>query len=297
MSTIKSCFTSRFERGHLIQFDYSQLEVICLAFLSGCVNLRHDLLNGVDMHCMSASFMSGKSYIEIKKGVDAGETWARELRQKGKPLGFLVQYGGAAGLMAKQTGLPKADCNAFIKRYYDRYTGVGDWQMSLAHNVQANRQPSTHRIGGTMIDGKMVGGTPVGMSKVNSITRRRYTFIEQLAPAWMKAKTSFSPTQMKNFKIQGFATGDIVPMMLGRFNRWLKKEYPTVLIINTTHDSVMVDVPFNVTWSKFIADGIELLETAPMALKEVFDIDFDMPLKVEAELGDTWGGMTPWKRP
>lgn len=285
MSRIKECFISRWEGGSLIQFDYSQLEVICLAFLSGCTVLRDDLLSGIDMHCMSASFMLGKTYNSVKVAYDAGEDWAILARHKGKPLGFLVQYGGAAGLMHKQTGVPLKDCKRFIKEYYDRYVGVAKWQLQVAEDVRKNRKASTH----------MVGDIQAGSSKISSITRRIYTFVEQIAPAWVNGATSFSPTQMKNFLIQGFATGDVVPMMLGRLNRYLKEYWDNqrVLIVNTTHDSVMLDVHPDVDTVNLVTNVIELLELAPAVLKDIFDIDFDMPLKVTAEWGGSWGKLTP----
>ncbi len=288
MSTIKECFTSRFDGGSLIQFDYSQLEVVCLAFLAQDVMLRADLLAGKDMHCMSGAFMLGKTYEEVKEAYDMGRKWAMEARHKGKPLGFLVQYGGAAGLMAKQTGLPKKDCTNFIKEYYNRYKGVKEWQNLVARDVEAN----------AVVSDIMIGNDQAKKSVINSLTGRRYTFVEQRAPAWASRPTSFSPTQMKNFKIQGFATGDIVPMMLGKVNRFLYDEevQDDVLIINTTHDSIMLDCAEDIEHETLIPAVINEMEKAPQYLEEIFDIDFDMPLKVTAELGPNWGALKPWVR-
>ena len=286
MSTIKECFTSRFEGGSLVQFDYSQLEVICLAFLTGDYNLYEDLVSGVDMHIRSASFMLGQSYESIKKAHVRGEAWALEARQTAKPLGFLVQYGGAAGLMAKQTGLSKKQCSTFIKGYYDRYHMVARWQDEVAADVEANAELST----------VMIGNSQARMSCINSITGRRYTFVEQKAPVWSSRPTSFSPTQMKNFKIQGFATGDVVPLMLGRLNRWIYAECldNKVKIVNTTHDSVMLDVHPDCHLSTLVKKVSRLLESAPQVLDEVFGIEFDLPLKVDAEVGPNWGALKKW---
>ncbi len=279
MSSIKDMFTSRFDDGVLIQFDYSQLEVIGLAWLSGDEALKKDITSGLDMHCLSASFISDYTYNEIYKAHKAGDVDMSALRKRAKPLGFLVQYGGAAGLMAHQTGLPKKLCQQFIDRYYARYVGVEIWQETVAADVLRNRKMSSY----------MVGGMSAGSSMITSPTGRRYTFIEQAAPSWMGKKLSFSPTQMKNFKVQGFATGDVVPMMLGRVNRLLKRDFPEVMLVNTTHDSVMLDSPPVTKRGGLIIQTQELLESAPQVLKEVFDIDFDMKLPVDVEMGPTWG--------
>ena len=283
MSSIKNMFTSRFEGGTVIQFDYSQLEVIGLAWLSGDEQLKSDIRAGLDMHCMSASFAYDHTYEEIYREHKAGNGRFTKMRRDAKPLGFLVQYGGAAGLMAHQTGLPKKTCQQFIDRYYARYEGVKSWQDQVAADVLKNRKMSHH----------MVNGMSAGRSMISSPTGRRYTFIEQAAPEWMGKKLSFSPTQMKNFMVQGFATGDVVPMMLGRVNRYLKNYHPEVCLINTTHDSLMLDVPpmGPLEYSQLVNGTKKLLESAPSVLNDVFGIDFDMKLPVDMESGDTWGSL------
>ena len=142
----------------------------------------------------------------------------------------------------------------------------------------------------------MVGSVQARTSVIDSLTRRRYTFVEQKAPAWAKRPTSFSPTQMKNFKIQGFATGDIVPMMLGKVNRFLHDECirEQVKIINTTHDSIMLDVRQDIDKEQLISKVTVEMEKAPKYLQEIFDIEFDMPLKVDAEIGPNWGALEKW---
>lgn len=292
MSQIKSCFISRYKGGVLVQFDYSQLEIVCLAFLSKDSRLRDDLRSGVDMHCRMASFMTGVDYSIIVTAVASGDKEWIEKRKQAKALGFLVQYGGSATLMAKQTGLQVKDCKAFIKGYYNRYFEVKEWQEEIAMEVVTHRRPSKHMT---------PSGLQLAQSTIVSVTQRRYTFIEQLAPAWSGKAISFSPTQMKNFPVQGVATGDLVPMMLGRWNRWLRTNWPKgVKLINTTHDSAMIDVDFeNMSSGDVMAllnNSRAFLETAPDVFKEVFDIEFDMPLKVDVEWGENWGDMKVFPR-
>ncbi len=292
MSNIKMCFESRFTGGRLIQFDYSQLEVVCLAYLAQDPQLRNDLLRGVDMHCRMASFLTGQSYEYIKDQVDSGSsTWIAK-RKEAKALGFLIQYGGSANLMHTNTGIDKVKCKAFIKAYYTRYKRVNSWQNSIAKRVEDNRTPS---------DKLTAGGHQLGISTINSVTGRRYTFIEQLSPAWKARSTSFSPTQMKNYPVQGLATGDIVPMMLGRWNRWLQEFWPDhAKLVNTTHDSGMLDVDVvnlgEGSVTTLITDSRRLLESAPIVFEEIFGKEFDMPLKVDVEWGRDWGALEVFPR-
>lgn len=92
MSNIKRCFTSRFgENGSILNADFSQLEVIGLAYLSQDKQLYKDILDGLDMHCINASFLYEKPYEYIKAQVDAGDLeWAKK-RKTAKAPGFLIQ--------------------------------------------------------------------------------------------------------------------------------------------------------------------------------------------------------------
>jgi len=55
MSRIRQCFPSRYKDGLLIEADYSQLEIVVLAYLSNDENLIKDLISGRDLHRMRAS--------------------------------------------------------------------------------------------------------------------------------------------------------------------------------------------------------------------------------------------------
>jgi DNA polymerase I-like protein with 3'-5' exonuclease and polymerase domains len=80
MSRIKECFKSRWgDDGVIMEADFSQLEVIALAFLSQDTHLIHDIISGVDMHCMSASFLYDTPYDYILKACKAGDVeWIKK---------------------------------------------------------------------------------------------------------------------------------------------------------------------------------------------------------------------------
>ena len=195
MSDILKHYTSRFPDGYLLEVDFSQLEILVLAFLSGDEQLRKDLLSGADLHTISAQKLFGVSKPSDKQ------------RKIAKMLSFQLQYGSGAKNMAQSNGIPEATAKKFIENYYDRYPGVKKYQDDMIKKVEANRTPSSERT-------KL--GRPAGVSEVRSLTGRRYTFKEQDAPEWSARDASFSPTQIKNYPTQGFATGDIVPLALGK---------------------------------------------------------------------------------
>jgi DNA polymerase I-like protein with 3'-5' exonuclease and polymerase domains len=136
-------------------------------------------------------------------------------------------------------------------------------------------------------------GLPAGQGWYAGPTGRRWVFHEHDHP--FKDGTSFSPTQLKNYPVQGFATGDIVPLVLGKLFRVLKNsEYAQqALLINTVHDSIILDV------KKEVLDEVcklvkDVMESAPAYLDEVFGIKFDLPLPVGISYGPTWGEQKEW---
>lgn len=281
MSDIKDCFISRFTDGNLINADYSQLEVICLAHLSGDIQLISDLKNGLDMHTVRAAELFNIPESNVTK----------EQRKLAKSFSFQLQYGSGAKAMAEDNGTSIAVAKQFIDNYYSRYPQVLDWQDAVRQEVESTRKLSKRLT---------TSGKTAGMGYHVSATGRRYVFFEDDNPYysgknWQSA-TNFSPTKMKNYPVQGFATGDIVPMMLGEmFEQLMKhKEYKdNVLLINTVHDSVMFDTKYTHEYQlKEVGAWIKkVLEFAPQRLKEHFGIEFVLPLTVDIEVGNTWGSL------
>ena len=195
--------------------------------------------------------------------------------------------------MAKGTGLPIGDCRRFIQNYYARYYRVKEWQDELNNFVVLSRTMSDRRV----------GGQQAGKGGWKSETGREYVFYEQIAPEWLRKKTgrnlSFSPTQIKNYPVQGFATADVVPLMLGRVNRLIQQKYrDVILLVNTIHDSILLDVDQkNIDTITGASAGLaldeihRLLESAPKCIEETFGLTFDMELPVDMELGPNWAEM------
>jgi DNA polymerase I-like protein with 3'-5' exonuclease and polymerase domains len=280
---IKECFTSRFEGGYLIEADFSQLEVVGLAILTGDKQLMEDIREGRDMHCISASFLSGEKYEDIYTKYKAGDAKYATLRKSAKQPSFQLQYGSGAKSMSDSCKLPLKTCQEFIDNYYTRYSGVKQWQEDIANTVENGRKPSGRHT---------KGGFPAGESTIVTATGRRYTFMEYDAPMFMHRKgtmTSFSPTEIKNYPVQGFATGDIVPHMLGVIYRELlgSRIHKDCLMVNTIHDSVLFDCKAEV-----LAEACKMIYTimcnTSETIAEFFNINIPLPLKCSIEVGYTW---------
>jgi DNA polymerase I-like protein with 3'-5' exonuclease and polymerase domains len=293
MSDIKDCFVSRFgNKGFIVEFDYSQLEVIGLAELSQDEQLMEDVRNGVDMHCMAASFLYQTPYETIKHAYDRGDKQWTKRRKISKGPGFLLQYGGGAKLMAKNTGLTVEQCQQFIDNYYRRYPKVKEWQDANIEAVEASREL-------VLKDPSDIA--PTGKGTLISPTGRRYVFWERPSPEWKRRQggnaTSFPPTNIKNYPVQGFSTGDIVPEVLGRVKTALLDRseimpLDKVLMINTVHDSILFDIH-----EDYLEQAIHAVKEAmadvPRWVKVRWGMELSLPFHVGVDVGTTWGDKQP----
>lgn len=271
MSNIKQCFNSRWIGGYIMEADYSQLEIIALAELTQDKQLIQDIIDGVDLHRLRASEL-----FRVPEGLVTPEQ-----RTIAKMLSFQLQYGAGAASMASSLGIAKEIAVKFVKVYYKRYPRVKEWQDDMMREVISMRSSSA-------ITTKT--GTPAGRSIISSSTGRLYGFTEYDAPDWAAELTNFSPTEVKNYPVQGYATGDIVPFVLGYLRERLYNSSmaETSLLVNTVHDSIVLDIQkkdlYNI--SRLVK---ETMEYAPQILKKHFNIDSTLPFTVGVSFGQTWG--------
>jgi DNA polymerase-1 len=275
MSSIKACFKSRYPEGYLMEVDFSQLEVVALAILSGDTVLKNDILSGRDMHRMRAAELFGVPEADV---TDAQ-------RQVCKQLSFQLQYGAGYKSMAEKNGCSETVAKNFIENYYTRYPLVEYWQKMIAEEVKSSRRPGS---------GSTSKGFPRGEGVHMSPTGRMYKFYEYDSSYGRHGTTSFSPTEMKNYPVQGFATGDIMALYRGRVYRRLLSDglYERLLMVNTVHDSLMLDVPTKE--DVYLAYEVcrEEAERLPDFIEELWGIEVDVPLKVECKYGPRWSDMT-----
>ena len=280
MSEIRKCFTSRFPNGNLFEIDFNQLEVAALAFLSQDANLISDIRNDLDMHLVSLSWVIGQPYETLKMLYDEGNPRVIAQRKAAKRPRFELQYGAGPHTIAKNNNWPLDKAKAYIEKYYERYPNVKSWQNHVASIVEHNAKTVTGWTG---------GGSPERISHyMCPHTHRRYVF--KTYPN-KRGVHSFSPTQMKNYPVQGFATADLVPTVLGELVNVIYEEglEDDIVLINTIHDSVLLDV----------ATGTDMLPVYRVfnrvvdIMKNRFNITINVPIRWSVETGKNWGEIKP----
>jgi DNA polymerase I-like protein with 3'-5' exonuclease and polymerase domains len=276
-SQVKSVFVSRFEGGKIIEADFNQLEIVGLAYLSQDKQLIEDINSGKDIHT--------ELYKEAFHRVPS-----KAQRKPFKSVTFATIYGAGVNKIAEQTGLTVSEVKAFVAAFKFRYAGVVKWWETTKAHVEAGR----------FVTGlKDEEGIPVGESiLVSAVTGRQLYFREyqnKYASGWGVSlgtrNTTFSPSQIKNYPVQSFATGDVVPMVLGRVYRALMKNEllrDSCVLINTVHDSIVLDCKGEV-----VPNAIKLLlDVMPRVgdyLEEDFGVtDFNVRVGVSVRAGVSW---------
>ena len=180
---------------------------------------------------------------------DAGQPTTR---QQAKEHTFAPLY-GASGF-----GRTEAEA-AYYKQFTSKYSGIGEWHKELAKEA--------------LNTGKI--RTPSGREfAFPDVQRRRHGGV-----------TFF--TQIKNYPVQSFATADIVPISLIYIDKLMGINQMQSCIVNTVHDSIVIDVHPNET-EKVIKVINRTNEILTALVNKRWNIDFNVPLLLEAKIGPNW---------
>ena len=91
---------------------------------------------------------------------------------------------------------------------------------------------------------------------------------------------------IQDYPVQGTAA-DIVASQIGKVFRFLLKHRDRALIVNEIHDSLIVDVKSShLEWTVSTICGI--LEDIGKTFKSNFNVEFNVPIKVDYSYGKTW---------
>ncbi|WP_306111805.1 MULTISPECIES: DNA polymerase I [Roseovarius] len=98
----------------LVALDYSQIELRILAHIADIPALKEAFRDGQDIHAMTASEMFDVSMDDMTP----------EIRRRAKAINFGVIYGISGYGLARNLRIPRADAQAFIDRYFERFPGI-----------------------------------------------------------------------------------------------------------------------------------------------------------------------------
>lgn len=259
MNCNQAVFEDRTE-GVLIGADYSSIEPRCEAQMSEDVMYISDIINNIDPHTKNLSLKLKQPYEDVLARVKSGEL--EEARKKVKGFTFAVQYGAGDKTIASNSGLTLEEVQELRtqrKLEYPRLHQYYDWLKDLVNKTGEYQDP----------------------------WGRRYKFKKYPPKFQWQQSDSYSPNEVLNFRTQGFATATIVLSMLGIF--WREKALfnrDKYLLINTVHDSVMLDC--RKEFEENAKEDLKILETVSIISKMKFNYEFQVPIEIQISSGKNW---------
>ncbi len=224
----------------LIVADYSQIELRLLAHMSGDSVLLDAFNNHQDIHARTAA--------EVFK-VDQNSV-STEMRRAAKAVNFGIVYGQTPFGLAQSLGIDRKEAEVYIRRYFERYTGVRDF---------IDRTIAEVRVSG-------IAKTLVGR-------RRPIPDMQSRNPA----ARSFAERIAVNTPLQGTAA-DLIKLAMIHIETNIEKEQLRSRMLLQVHDELIFEAP------------LEELERLKDLVKQEMETVYELavPLIVDVGSGPNW---------
>ena len=224
----------------LLAADYSQIELRIMAHLSADKTLLDAFAQGKDVHRATAAEVMGVAEDQV----------TNEQRRHAKAINFGLIYGMSAFGLAKQIGVGRAESQAYIDKYFERYPGVKRYMDEIRSSAAEQGYVET------------LFGRRLYLPEINDRNGMRRQAAERTAI---------------NAPMQGSAA-DIIKLAMIAVQNWLEAEQLSSKIIMQVHDELVLEVP---------DAELEKVRTAlPGLMAGVAKLD--VPLEVEVGCGQNW---------
>ena len=195
---------------------------------------------------------------EVSTGFDVHSYTAKIITEAGQPTSRQEAKAHTFAPLYGATGYGRTKAEAeYYTHFMDKYRGIAKWHKKL-------------------------GDEAINLGRIKIPSGRQYAFPD------VERRASGTPTHftmIKNYPVQGFATGDIVPIVLLEIEKRLEA-YKSMLV-NSVHDSVVLDVhPLEEATVLRIID--EVNKNLKSIVESHFDIDVNVPLLLESKIGNNW---------
>ena len=194
---------------------------------------------------------------EVKTGFDVHSYTAEVItkagqkisRQDAKAHTFAPLYG------ASGHGRTPAEAK-YYQQFNKKYKGIAKWHKQLANDA-------------------------LNKGKIKTPSGREFAF-----PDIVRTRNGVSHyTQLKNYPVQSLATADIVPVALLHIDK--KLDSIESCIVNTVHDSIVIDVHPNE--KRKVLDIInDTNKELNNLIQSRWNIEFNVPLLLESKIGNNW---------
>lgn len=239
---IRTAFVPARAGDLIVSADYSQIELRVLAHLSGDEGLITAFASGHDFHTATASRVFGVE----------PEAVTSEMRRRAKAVNFGTVYGQSAHGLAESLGIPHAEAQEIIDRYFAAYPKVRAYLDHLITDAHANGYAVT-----------MFGRRrPIPELRNSNFTVR-----------------SFGERTAMNHPMQGTAA-DIMKLAMIEVDRRLREEGLASTMVLQVHDELVFEA------------SPEELERLAHLVRDAMSgvVELAVPLEVDITWGSDWAG-------
>lgn len=129
-SPIRKILRPRSDKGLMVHCDFSQMELVCIAFMSGAKEMINGFFQGVDMHKFTASRAFNKPIDEV--------TSDERKAAKGVNFGIIYQM-GVESLALSTTGGDVAKAQALMDMFFKAFPEIKIWIDDRFKEIDKNR--------------------------------------------------------------------------------------------------------------------------------------------------------------
>ena len=195
---------------------------------------------------------------EIATGFDVHSYTAQVISDAGQPTSRQEAKAHTFAPLFGATGYGRSKAEeAYYIHFTEKYKGVAAWHKNLADEA-------------------------IRFNKITNVSGRQYAFPD----VKRNARGGVSHfTMIKNYPVQGFATGDVVPVVLIELEERLKGLRSC--LVNTVHDSTVIDIhpEEKETVLQIIEDMNEGLTDL---IEKAYNVQMNVPLLLESKIGPNW---------
>ena len=224
----------------LVAADYSQIELRIMAHLSGDERLLAAFAAGLDIHSATAAEVWGLAPDQV----------SADQRRSAKAINFGLIYGMSAFGLARQLGIERGEAQAYVDRYFQRYTGVKDFMDRTRQQARRDKYVET------------LFGRRLYLPDIDHSNQGRRAGSERTAI---------------NAPLQGTAA-DIIKRAMIAADGWIQTEHPPVRMIMQVHDELVFEVE-----EAAVPAASERIRAAMESAG-----DLAVPLLVQIGVGDNW---------
>ena len=224
----------------LVDADYSQIELRVLADIADDTTMIEAFNSGDDIHTITASQVFNMPLNMVTP----------LMRSRAKAVNFGIVYGIGAFSLAQNTGVTRAEADAYIKGYLHHYSGVDAYMNKVVETAKETGYVKT------------------------LFNRRRYLPELNNSNGMLRA---FGERVARNMPIQGTAA-DIIKIAMVRVYDRLKTEKLKAKLIMQVHDELIIEAP------EAEAEKVKAI------LKEEMENAVSLKVKMLADvsIGKTW---------